>query len=134
MGANVNSCCGGPSADEREQSNFDLKYDGKSEKEGEGQGRLRLSNKKSSYLVEPIKMPSGMKVDISTRNDNDDFAGDTLKPQQNPSLLHYDEDVGRPRNSHILSEVSLGRNSVLVETAFVDTPNMGSNYKLDTRT
>ena len=37
----------------------------------------------------------------------------TLKPQKNPAFLKLDEDKLRPRNSHILSEETEGRTSML---------------------
>jgi hypothetical protein len=37
----------------------------------------------------------------------------TLKPVKNPAYLKLYEDEDRPRNSHVLSEDSVGRTSVL---------------------
>jgi hypothetical protein len=121
MGHNLHSCCGGPSAEDRDNVNFNLSFE--EENEGPKQFEVgndatrnrRLDSKKSSFMG-PVPMPSHhIIIDGNSRNNQSGLNSQktTLKPAPNPAILqNYDEDLGRPRNSHVLSE-SNDRNSII---------------------
>ena len=56
----------------------------------------------------------------------------TLKPLKNPAYLNYDpEQEDRPRNSHILSEHSMGRSSALDANLVFEQTQIGSSQKIE---